>query len=1070
MADSRGRGRGRGDGGRGRGGGERGGGGRGRGGFDGASDRGRGGFRGNGERGGYQDRGRGAPRGNSGRGGHDDRGRGGPRGGRGDRGGRGGSRFESARAFGNGSFPQPDQKVSKAEDALVSEAENAPASKAQDAPVNKAKDAPVNKAKDAPVNEAGDAPVKEAEDALVSDVSTALASTTLEEEFPRRPGYGSIGTPIVLWTNYLELNAINPQAVFYRYSVVVQGQPDLPKPKKKRLIQLLLKEAPFSNVASTSDWAQLIVTTQKVKLDGNRASYHIEWYPNDGEPLPSPEQGEPQERTNARNRSTYMLLVEQLGTVSLEELVKDISASGATYPLKMEAIQALNLVMANGPSLDDQIAVAGQNHFYPFGKHPQVQSRDLTFGLQALRGYFSSVRTSVDRIIVNINVATGAFYKPGPLLDMLRELGLPAQFAGAHQKAAGFVRGLRIETNYLPASDKKGKRIQGKTKRKVHAIIELSRFGQNASNTTFPKTAADGTTRDVTVADHFETEYGLRLQLPQAPLVNYGTRESPKWIPGELCSILPGQLARRLLSGKQTSEMIKFAARRPVDNAESIVRDGLQVTKIMPVAQGLNTNLKPFGIKVATTLLTVHGRVLQAPVLHYKRNTCTPRNGAWNLDVRELGNEPFKVAKPLPTWGCLIIVDSYDTHTRSEDGQFNDKETLTKFQRTLNTYGMKPKPYGGPVYMEVTRAELQDRKVDAVQRRISTSIGQFKLRPQFLFIVLPSEDAVLYDCIKFVCDTKLGIPSICSIGHKFRKEQGRMQYFANVAMKFNQKLGGINHTLSADHFKPLDSQTIVFGIDVTHPSPGSSESSPSIAGIVASIDGNFAQYPASIRTQKGRKEMVSELAEMVVERLKLWQKLNGKLPTKVIVYRDGVSEGQYKTVLQEEYPCFVTAFNKLYGAESKHPKISIIVVGKRHHTRFYPTKIDETNADVENGNPKPGTVVDRGVTGEKLFDFFLLAHQGLQGTSKPAHYVVLKDENKLGADQLQTLTHNLCYTFARATRAVSVCPPAYYADLLCERGRSYLHRVLKGDGSENFTTNHWHGGVHANLAETMFYL
>lgn len=59
--------------------------------------------------------------------------------------------------------------------------------------------------------------------------------------------------------------------------------------------------------------------------------------------------------------------------------------------------------------------------------------------------------------------------------------------------------------------------------------------------------------------------------------------------------------------------------------------------------------------------------------------------------------------------------------------------------------------------------------------------------------------------------------------------------------------------------------------------------------------------------------------------------------------------------------------------------------------------------------------------------------------------------------------------FARATRAVSICPPAYYADLLCERGRSYLHGVLKG-GDATFAANDWHKDVHATLIDTMYYL
>jgi eukaryotic translation initiation factor 2C len=53
---------------------------------------------------------------------------------------------------------------------------------------------------------------------------------------------------------------------------------------------------------------------------------------------------------------------------------------------------------------------------------------------------------------------------------------------------------------------------------------------------------------------------------------------------------------------------------------------------------------------------------------------------------------------------------------------------------------------------------------------------------------------------------------------------------------------------------------------------------------------------------------------------------------------------------------------------------------------------------------------------------------------------------------------------------VSICPPAYYADLLCERGRSYLHGVLKGDGGVSFGPSEWQRDVNPALMETMYYL
>ena len=79
--------------------------------------------------------------------------------------------------------------------------------------------------------------------------------------------------------------------------------------------------------------------------------------------------------------------------------------------------------------------------------------------------------------------------------------------------------------------------------------------------------------------------------------------------------------------------------------------------------------------------------------------------------------------------------------------------------------------------------------------------------------------------------------------------------------------------------------------------------------------------------------------------------------------------------------------------------MTLVVVGKRHHTRFYPA--DETQ--LLNGNPMPGTVVDTTVTSVYDHDFFLQAHKGLKGTARPAHYYVAHDENAISADQLQQM-------------------------------------------------------------------
>ena len=112
------------------------------------------------------------------------------------------------------------------------------------------------------------------------------------------------------------------------------------------------------------------------------------------------------------------------------------------------------------------------------------------------------------------------------------------------------------------------------------------------------------------------------------------------------------------------------------------------------------------------------------------------------------------------------------------------------------------------------------------------------------------------------------------------------------------------------------------------------------------------------------------------------------------------------------------------------------------------------------------------------------AHGGLQGTTKPTHYFVVHDEIGFKADELQNLTNAISYMFARATKAVSLVSPAYYADLACERGRCYLHKLLQGitsgtdsavSGNEEAimreAAKNWNNGVHGpKLKDTMFYL
>lgn len=521
--------------------------------------------------------------------------------------------------------------------------------------------------------------------------------------------------------------------------------------------------------------------------------------------------------------------------------------------------------------------------------------------------------------------------------------------------------------------------------------------------------------------------------------------------------------------------MIRFAVRKPYENAGFITNDGPKAIGLLP---GQNPVLGRLGISITPNMITVHGRVLPAPDVKYVSTKASVRFGSWNM-----AEYKFNTTRNLPAafrWSYGFI-NEYNG-PRPAFGNIDEVHRhMLSFYGALQKVGMKiPPPMKG------RELKIRGSEDPALEEA-------FKTAPQLLLIILPGLDTVLYNKIKFLGDIKYGVHTICVVGSKFVK--GDPQYFGNVSLKFNLKLGGVNQLVDNVARGLVDlERTMIVGIDVTHPSPGSASNAPSVAAVVASIDKSLGQFPADLRIQQGREEMVLDLDGMIKSRLNVWKTLgqHQSLPDNILIYRDGVSEGDYDRVLEQELPLIRKACADTYPATASNqglPKITIVIVGKRHHTRFYPTKGE--NAD-RSSNTANGTVVDRGVTQPRNWDFFMQAHAAIQGTARPAHYYVILDEifpsrkSAPGmvntADMLEELTHGLCYMFGRATKAVSICPPAYYADIVCERARRYLSRLFDDmtpsgtpapstkSGGTSLDPKAEDVAIHPNLRNTMFYI
>lgn len=438
-------------------------------------------------------------------------------------------------------------------------------------------------------------------------------------------------------------------------------------------------------------------------------------------------------------------------------------------------------------------------------------------------------------------------------------------------------------------------------------------------------------------------------------------------------------------------------------------------------------------MKADGSLITVPARVLTPPEITYSNKAVKlDQSRAWN----SMG-QTLRVPATITRWSCLVVGLPGKASWCGFGGLKYVGETISAFHRVRKSMEMQVK-----TPLQGKRVELSG--IDDM--RLEQELAGAAKALDFLYIILPDKTPV-YDRIKHLCDVKHGLINACCIGPTLKKNQDK--YFRNEALKINAKCGGQNQAVIPARLHLIaQDKTMVVGIDVTHPSPGSSELAPSIAGMVASINKNMGQWPSLCKVQtRSRQEMVAGLEDMLKSRLLLWKNKgrHAYFPENIIVFRDGVSEGQYQLVKEKELSLLRKACDEVYLAvKQSRPRITIVVVTKRHHKRFYPTRLE--NAD-NSSNCMAGTVVDRSITEARSWNFFIMPHSALKVTAKPTYYFVVHDEifrtnhrgSTLGAaDTLENVTQSLSYVSARSTKPASICAPVDYANLVRERARCYL--------------------------------
>ncbi|KAK2871848.1 hypothetical protein FQN49_002759 [Arthroderma sp. PD_2] len=722
-----------------------------------------------------------------------------------------------------------------------------------------------------------------------------------------------------------------------------------------------------------------------------------------------------QGRTNSKNSNAFRLVVRYTKTIALAALATAIKGNHNTDKDAEQCLTFFNHLLRETPA---QRFIAIKSSFFSENS-PRTS---VGCGVDAYKGIFQAIRVvQPGSLAINVDVSNACFWSRSSLLVTavsVLELRDPQQLIfnckpekdafGGRKGSKKFqlldrMRKLVVRANYpgCPCPEKewtiKGFLLANAKEYKVDI-----------------KDHATGKTNTVSVFDYFKNRYNFNLVYWELPLVQMTKKDVV--YPMEVLVIYRSQKYPFKLNDLQTASMIKFAVTRPAERRRAIEESKKNLQ------HPADPILKGYGVKIGDSMMKTRARLMPNPEIMFggnqKLNPGT--NGRWDLRGKKFYS---KNTKPLKSWGVGVF-------------KGRNPISMAQVEAFCDALVRAYQGHGGDI--EVRRPVIMEVPADpakAVFELFHATGNKFKLRPELMIFVVADRQSFHYSRIKKSCDCRFGVVSQVLQGQQVVKCNG--QYISNVLMKVNAKLGGMTARATSKNSSGLAPYTMIIGADVSHSSPGSF--SPSMAAMTVSMDTFGGRYTAACETNGERVELISQanIKCILSPLIREWVMNIGKgnVPQNVYYFRDGLSSGQFQPCLQQEIPHIKEIFSGIMGSEWKG-KMTIVVASKRHHVRTFPEPNDRMASD-KNGNPLPGTLIERDVTDPYRWDFLIYSHIALQGTSRPVHYHVLIDEIKHNPNQLQNMIYEHCYQYMRSTTSVSLFPAVYYAHLASARARSH---------------------------------
>lgn len=385
------------------------------------------------------------------------------------------------------------------------------------------------------------------------------------------------------------------------------------------------------------------------------------------------------------------------------------------------------------------------------------------------------------------------------------------------------------------------------------------------------------------------------------------------------------------------------------------------------------------------------------------------------MDGRTLDSEKLKVGNDREftvnskaDWGrestnnnCLKTVAINSWHVVTTE---RNKQVTEGFIRLMKQLA----PKMGIQVGQPSMTTLPNDRTESFMKDIGDNVTKNR-NLQLIVIIVPMQREDRYAAIKKLCNSELPIPSQVVCSKTISNEKKVNSVVQKIALQINCKLGGELWGAKI----PLKN-LMVIGVDVYH---DPARKHPSIVGVVASMNNTCSVWYSEAERQAPGKELVEFMMTCVGKLLLRYQEYNGCLPEHIILYRDGVGDGQVEHVsLLEAQRC-----EQLFETMGHQPQFAFIVVQKRINKKLFCLSGNKYE------NPPPGSVLDHTIMKKTFDDFLLVSQHVTQGVVTPTHYIVVRDTTQLTPDQIQKLSYKMTHMYYNWPGTVRVPAPCQYA-------------------------------------------